>query len=195
MKSEKNKRIVEDENFVEYYPSTCCELLHVTNATLATVILQTLSLVSLSITYFYLERSKFINTTDLVRPAVIFLITINTIGIVSASAGIYLKKHSLISVQITILTCLVIFADLVAFISVAIMAFGNKFVDNSKGYHNVKTIQSYFVNEVLFEAILGPFWIYLIAILFHLGACTLVCFIGVHRKYQKFLIVKYANKF
>ena len=71
---------------------------------------------------------------------------------------------------------------------VAIMAFGNKFVGNSNGSQN-NAIQSYFVNEILFEEILGPFWIYLTAILFHLGACILVCFIAVYRKYHNYLKV------
>ena len=68
------------------------------------------------------------------------------------------------------------------------MAFGSKI---SLGYSmDAKTmVHSLLVNDHRWEAFLGPFWPYLLAILFHMGACAMICFVAVYRRYRKFLKV------
>jgi uncharacterized membrane protein len=93
-----------------------------------------------------------------------------------------MEKELFLCVQSTLLTGLVVISDLVALALVLTMAIGtrSKFTQRLPGY---------LVDADRFEAILGPFWIYLCAILFHMLAASITCLIGINRKYVQYLKV------
>uniref|UniRef100_A0A914QN98 Uncharacterized protein n=2 Tax=Panagrolaimus TaxID=55784 RepID=A0A914QN98_9BILA len=49
------------------------------------------------------------------------------------------------------------------------------------------SIPGIFIDTDRVEYVLGPFWIYLIAIGLHMAAAGTMCFIGVYNRYLKFL--------
>uniref|UniRef100_A0A915CTE1 Uncharacterized protein n=1 Tax=Ditylenchus dipsaci TaxID=166011 RepID=A0A915CTE1_9BILA len=186
------KEIFIDDS-IEYYPPACCELLHVTNAVYLATTLQIIFVITLSILYYLLERSSFINAVEIFRPAVVFVICVNVIGIVCALIGVLMQQDLLITAQISLLAGLVVVSDLIAFLLVAIMAFGTRTNKQATltSTTGAASPAAYFVDEKRFEAILGPFWIYLTAILFHMCAASIMCIIGIYRRYGKFLKDKF----
>ena len=71
---------------------------------------------------------------------------------------------------------------------VATMAFGAR-IKVASQLDARQLVQSLLVNENRWESLLGPFWPYLLAILFHMAACSLVCFMSIYRRYGLFLRV------
>lgn len=98
-----------------------------------------------------------------------------------------MERELLVYVQSTLLTGLVVISDLIALTLILTMAIGtrSKFTQNLPGY---------LVDANRFEAILGPFWIYLCAILFHMLAASITCLIGINRKYVQYLKVIYKER-
>ncbi|CAD5228322.1 unnamed protein product [Bursaphelenchus okinawaensis] len=172
-----------DEESAEYYPPAFCEFVHASNAVYVAVALQTTFLVTLSILYHYFEENDFIHAVEVFRPALLFIGGANLVGIVFALAGAILEKKSFISFQSLLLTALVFLSDMVALALVTVMAIGSR----SKF---TQSVPSYLVNDKKFEALLGPFWIYLCAILFHMLAASITCIIGINRRYSKYLTDK-----
>ncbi|KAI1723126.1 hypothetical protein Ddc_07321 [Ditylenchus destructor] len=182
-----------NDDSTEYYPPACCEMLHVTNAVYLATTLQIVFVVTLSIFYYSLERNSFINAVEIFRPAVVFVVCVNVIGIICALVGVLLQHELLITAQISLLAGLVVISDLVAFILVAIMAFGSRTYKRTLSSTNHSaSLPAYFVDEKRFEAVLGPFWIYLTAIVFHMCAAAIMCIIGIHRRYGRFLKDKFS---
>ena len=68
------------------------------------------------------------------------------------------------------------------------MAFGSK-ISLGHSLDAKSLVQSILVNDQRWEDFLGPFWPYLLAILFHMAACAMICFVAVYRRYRKFLTV------
>lgn len=104
-----------------------------------------------------------------------------------------MQQSLLISAQIALLAGLVIISDIIALTLIIAMA-SSGWNSNQKIYEigsiGANTFSSiYFVNEQKFESILGPFWVYLTAIIFHMCAAVIMCIIGVYRRYAKFLKV------
>ncbi|KAH7694115.1 Protein T10E9.8, partial [Aphelenchoides avenae] len=94
--------------------------------------------------------------------------------------GVILERNVLVHCQIVILSGLVVVSDVVAFLLVATMAVGTR-------SRLTAQLPGYLFNEARLEALLGPFWIYLTAILFHMMAAATMCIIGINRRYSKYL--------
>uniref|UniRef100_A0A915MCE7 Transmembrane protein 18 n=2 Tax=Meloidogyne TaxID=189290 RepID=A0A915MCE7_MELJA len=181
MPSEKNIQIENfDPNAPEFFPSTCCEFLHVKSALYVASFIQLAFVFSLTLVYLILEQSQFINAVDVFRPGVGFVLT-----------GVCLQRDLFISVQIMLLLGLVCLSDLFAFILVFTMAFGSR-ISLGNSLDAKSLVQSVLVNDQRWEYFLGPFWPYLLAIIFHMTACAMICFVAIYRRYRKFLTRKYA---
>jgi hypothetical protein len=118
--------------------------------------------------------------------------------------GVCLQRDQLISVQITALLGLVCLSDLLAFVlgqlvfsslfqfiifcPVFTMAFGSRI--SLGNLEAQQLVQSVLVNDRRWEALLGPFWPYLLAILLHMSACAMICFVSVYRRYGQYLRVR-----
>ncbi|KAE9547751.1 hypothetical protein FO519_009039 [Halicephalobus sp. NKZ332] len=174
-------RVVEfDPESVEYYPTSCCEVLHVRNAVLASTVLQIFFCFLLGFLYFYLDNSGFLRAVNICRMSMILLFFCNAIGLLCALFGILQEKIFLIHFQTMILTSLVVVADLMALCLVLIMAIGKK-------NYTTASIPGVFIDTDKIEFVLGPFWIYLVAIMLHMTAAATMCLIGVYNRYLKFL--------
>ncbi|KAI6191130.1 hypothetical protein M3Y97_00194600 [Aphelenchoides bicaudatus] len=163
-----------------YYPAAFCEMLHASNAVYVATALQMVFLVILTCLYYFFEQNEFILAVEVFRPALIFVCIANLAGICCSLIGVFLEKELLVGMQSTLLTGLVVISDMVALSLVLTMAIGtrSKFTQQLPGY---------LVDADRFEAILGPFWIYLCAILFHMLAASITCLIGINRKYILYL--------
>ncbi|KAF7632300.1 hypothetical protein Mgra_00008309 [Meloidogyne graminicola] len=177
-----------DPNALEFYPSTCCEFLHVKSALYVASFIQLTFVLFLALLYLILEQSQFINAVDVFRPAIGFIILINLSGIVCALIGVCLQRDFFISVQILLLLALICISDLLAFVLVFTMAFGSK-ISLGYSFDAKSLVQSFLVNDQRWESFLGPFWPYLLAIILHMTACSMICFVAVYRRYRKFLRV------
>nr|CAD2123614.1 unnamed protein product [Meloidogyne enterolobii] len=192
MPSEKNIQIENfDPNAPEFFPSTCCEFLHVKSALYVASFIQLAFVFSLTLVYLILEQSQFINAVDVFRPGVGFVVIVNLAGIFCALTGVCLQRDLFISVQIMLLLGLVCLSDLFAFILVFTMAFGSR-ISLGNSLDAKSLVQSVLVNDQRWEYFLGPFWPYLLAIIFHMTACAMICFVAIYRRYRKFLTRKYA---
>uniref|UniRef100_A0A914GT67 Uncharacterized protein n=1 Tax=Globodera rostochiensis TaxID=31243 RepID=A0A914GT67_GLORO len=180
-----------DENSPEYFPSACCEFLHVQSALYLASFIQLVFVLLLSLLYLLLEQSQFINAVDVFRPGVAFVICTNLVGILCALVGVCSHREQYISTQISILIGLVLLSDLFALLIIFAMAFGAR-VQLASHLTFQQFLHSFLIDERRWEALLGPFWPYLLAILFHMAACALICFTTVYRRYGQYLKHKYA---
>ncbi|KAL3123945.1 hypothetical protein niasHT_001775 [Heterodera trifolii] len=180
-----------DENAPEYFPSACCEFLHVQSALYLASLIQLVFVLLLSLLYLLLEQSQFINAVDVFRPGVAFVICINLIGILCALAGVCFQREHYISAQISILIGLVLLSDFLALLIIFAMAFGSR-VQFASHFTFQQFVHSFLIDDRRWEAFLGPFWPYLLAILFHMAACAMICFMTIYRRYCQYLRHKYA---
>jgi len=169
-----------NQHNANYYPPAFCEMLHAANAVYVATALQMVFLVILTCLYYFFEQNDFILAVEVFRPALVFVGIANLLGICCALIGVFMERELLVCVQSTLLTGLVVISDLIALSLVLTMAIGtrSKFTQRLPGY---------LVDSDRFEAILGPFWIYLCAILFHMLAASITCLIGINRKYMQYL--------
>ncbi|KAI6210787.1 hypothetical protein M3Y96_00365200 [Aphelenchoides besseyi] len=176
------KNLAFDQDDPNYYPPAFCEMLHASNAVYVATALQLIFLVILSCLYYFFEQNDFILAVEVFRPALIFVGIVNLSGICCALIGVFMEREMFVGVQNSLLTGLVVISDLIALSLVMTMAIGtrSKFTQRLPGY---------LVDADRFEAVLGPFWIYLCAILFHMLAASITCLIGVNRKYTQYLKV------
>uniref|UniRef100_A0A183BVS8 Uncharacterized protein n=1 Tax=Globodera pallida TaxID=36090 RepID=A0A183BVS8_GLOPA len=158
-----------DENSPEYFPSACCEFLHVQSALYLASFIQLVFVLLLSLLYLLLEQSQFINAVDVFRPGVAFVICTNLVGILCALVGVCSHREQYISTQISILIGLVLLSDLFALLIIFAMAFGAR-VQLASHLTFQQFLHSFLIDERRWEALLGPFWPYLLAILFHMAA-------------------------
>ncbi|KAI6174083.1 hypothetical protein M3Y98_01151500 [Aphelenchoides besseyi] len=174
------KNLAFDQDDPNYYPPAFCEMLHASNAVYVATALQLIFLVILSCLYYFFEQNDFILAVEVFRPALIFVGIVNLSGICCALIGVFMEREMFVGVQNSLLTGLVVISDLIALSLVMTMAIGtrSKFTQRLPGY---------LVDADRFEAVLGPFWIYLCAILFHMLAASITCLIGVNRKYTQYL--------
>ncbi|KAI6243642.1 Proton-coupled folate transporter [Aphelenchoides fujianensis] len=123
-------------------------------------------MVILCFLYYFFEQHDFILAVEVFRPALIFVGIANLSGILCALVGVLMEREVLVSVQSALLTGLVVISDLIALGLVLTMAIGtrSKFTQRLPGY---------LVDAERFESVLGPFWIYLCAILFHMLAASI----------------------
>lgn len=112
----------------------------------------------------------------------ILLFFCNVIGLCCAFCGVLREKYKLVKVQTLILSCLVVLADFMSLCLVLIMAIG-------KRNYATASIPGIFIDTDRIEYVLGPFWIYLVAIMLHMAAAATMCFIGVYNRYLKYLRV------
>ncbi|CEF68885.1 Hypothetical protein SRAE_2000353900 [Strongyloides ratti] len=164
----------------EYYPSQCCESLHASNAVYLSTILQLFFFVCIGILYYMLEQQNYVSAIAVFRPALIFFGIVNLIGIFCALIGVFREQNIFLQVQITILTGLITFADVIALSLIFIMAIGSRSKTTS-------SIPGKLVNVDKFEVLLGPFWIYICAISLHMCAAAMMCFNGVNKKFSIYL--------
>ncbi|KHN85712.1 hypothetical protein Tcan_03681 [Toxocara canis] len=95
-------------------------------------------------------------------------------------SGVALEKASIIQYQITILMFMIVLCDTLAVCIVLIMAIGNR--------TSVTAIApQLLISEKKFESVLGPFWIYLLAILFHMVAAGMMCILSINKRYVAYL--------
>jgi len=85
-----------------------------------------------------------------------------------------------ISINLYLKICLKVFT----------MAFGSR-ISLGNSLDAKSLVQSVLVNDQHWEYFLGPFWPYLLAIIFHMTACAMICFVAIYRRYRKFLTVLY----
>ncbi|TKR58445.1 hypothetical protein L596_029887 [Steinernema carpocapsae] len=163
-----------------YYPTACCECMHASSAVYVCILLQLIFFFFVSLLYYLMENNHYLAAIEVFRPATICLGIVNLIGIGSALFGVILEKSALIHVQITLLIGLVTLCDFIAFLLILTMAIGNRM-------HVTGAIPGYFFHGEKFEAMLGPFWIYLVAIIMHMTAAATMCVIGINRRYSEFL--------
>uniref|UniRef100_A0A9J2PFW8 Uncharacterized protein n=1 Tax=Ascaris lumbricoides TaxID=6252 RepID=A0A9J2PFW8_ASCLU len=95
-------------------------------------------------------------------------------------SGAILEKASIIHYQVTILMFMIVLCDVIAVSIVLIMAIGKRMTVTA-------IAPELLVSQKKFESILGPFWIYLLAILFHMTAAGMMCIIGVNKRYIAYL--------
>uniref|UniRef100_A0A7E4UVR9 Conserved plasma membrane protein n=1 Tax=Panagrellus redivivus TaxID=6233 RepID=A0A7E4UVR9_PANRE len=164
----------------EYYPAACCEALHVKNAVIVSTALQIIFCCLLGFLYIYLDHSGFLRAVDICRTSMILLFICNVIGLICALVGVFLERIALVQLQTVILTSLVVISDLMALGLVLIMAIG-------KRNYTTANLPGVFVDTDRVEYVLGPFWIYLIAIMLHMAAAATMCSIGVYNRYLKYL--------
>uniref|UniRef100_A0A1I7YMC2 G_PROTEIN_RECEP_F1_2 domain-containing protein n=1 Tax=Steinernema glaseri TaxID=37863 RepID=A0A1I7YMC2_9BILA len=163
-----------------YYPTACCECMHASSAVYICILLQLVFFFCVSLLYYLMENNHYLSAIEVFRPATILLGMVNLVGIGCALFGVVLEKSALIHVQITLLIGLVTLCDLLAFLLILTMAIGNRM-------RFTATIPAYFFHTDKFERLLGPFWIYLSAIMLHMTAAGTMCVIGINRRYSEFL--------
>uniref|UniRef100_A0A915B0R4 Uncharacterized protein n=1 Tax=Parascaris univalens TaxID=6257 RepID=A0A915B0R4_PARUN len=130
--------------------------------------------------YFLMEKHNFIEATWLLRPIVYCLAFLSASGNICALSGAILEKASIIQYQVTILMFMIVLCDVVAVSIVLIMAIGKRMTLTA-------IAPELLLSQKKFESILGPFWIYLLAILFHMTAAGMMCIIGVNKRYIAYL--------
>nr|CAD2163651.1 unnamed protein product [Meloidogyne enterolobii] len=193
MPSEKNIQIENfDPNAPEFFPSTCCEFLHVKSALYVASFIQLAFVFSLTLVYLILEQSQFINAVDVFRPGVGFVVIVNLAGIFCAVVNRCMfatRSFYFCPNYASSRTCLPL--RFICLYLVFTMAFGSRIpLGNSLDAKSL--VQSVLVNDQHWEYFLGPFWPYLLAIIFHMTACAMICFVAIYRRYRKFLTKKYA---
>uniref|UniRef100_A0A914DTH4 Uncharacterized protein n=1 Tax=Acrobeloides nanus TaxID=290746 RepID=A0A914DTH4_9BILA len=174
-----------NDNAPEYYPTACCEILHVSHAVYAASSLQIIFTIVVACLYYTLESRNFLNAIEVFRPAVVFIGLVNLIGIFCALIGVLLEREIFVQIQITFLCGLVVICDAIAFCLVFTMAMGKKLTLTEK-------LPKYLVNGDEFEKILGPFWLYICAILLHMTAASTMCILGINRRYTMYIQQKVA---
>ena len=80
------------------------------------------------------------------------------------------------------------------FLKVFTMAFGSR-ISLGNSLDAKSLVQSVLVNDQRWEYFLGPFWPYLLAIIFHMTACAMICFVAIYRRYRKFPTVLFKDIF
>ncbi|KAK0405108.1 hypothetical protein QR680_017799 [Steinernema hermaphroditum] len=166
-----------------YYPTACCECMHASSAVYVCILLQLTFFFFVSVLYFLMESNHYLAAVEVFRPATMCLGLVNLVGIACALFGVVLEKSALIHVQITLLIGLVTLCDLLAFTLILTMAVGQRM-------RLTGAIPTFLFNTEKFEKLLGPFWIYLTAIILHMTAAATMCVIGINRRYSEFLKVR-----
>jgi len=143
-------------------------------------------LIALTAYYFYLVHNDYFTATWLTL-CIICLFFTQAIGISTTLIAVCFENPRLLSVQLFLYYFYIALADFCALTLILTMAIGKRstfFV----------SIPERIFNTLRFEAILGPFWIYLVAILLHITAAIYLCFLVVHKGYRRFLLDKLKHK-
>lgn len=170
-----------------YYPTACFELLHASTGSYVVAALQFLLLILVGVTYYFLERRHYFVNVDAFRPVVACMGTLYAAGTICAVIGVFQERRSLVHAHVTIVTSLMVFTDIIAIVIVIIMAIGNRLQYTHK-------LPQHFVDEHKFYAVLGPFWMYLGAIMLHILVAVNMCFLQVFNSFIGFLDDKLSPK-
>uniref|UniRef100_A0AC35TQN6 Uncharacterized protein n=1 Tax=Rhabditophanes sp. KR3021 TaxID=114890 RepID=A0AC35TQN6_9BILA len=160
----KQKRIF-DENAEEFYPAQCCETLHASNAVYLSTFMQLFFFIIVGVLYYMLEQKNYVASIAVFRPCLTLFGVLNLLGIFSAVAGVMTEKHILVKIQIVLLTGLITIADACALFLIGIMALGSR-------SPTAAALPSQLIDVNKFEILLGPFWIYICAIILHMCAAV-----------------------
>ncbi|VDP52170.1 unnamed protein product [Heligmosomoides polygyrus] len=107
-----------------HYPTACCELLHASVASYVTAALQLFLLVLLGLTYHVFEKRGYFVNPEAFRPVVAAMGTLYALGAIAAVVGVASERRFLVNAQITLVTSLMVFTDIIAVSIILIMAIG-----------------------------------------------------------------------
>ncbi|VDK43406.1 unnamed protein product [Anisakis simplex] len=172
-----------DDHSALYYPTACCEILHASTAVYVCTAVQVVFSVILIFLYFLMEKNGFIEASWLITPIVSCLAFLSAVGNICAFCGVILERASILQCQITILMFMIVLCDIIAVSIIFVMAIGSRTALTAKSPELLVSVKK-------FESLLGPFWIYLLAIMFHMTAAAMVGIMGVNKRFIVYLADK-----